>query len=179
MTTSAAADATPQQHVLARTTAIFAAVLLLISLGQVWFRVGGGSKGRLAEVTGLQSLLIGLGNPSLVRPRGGFTLTGLVGGTLPFVLILLAAVTLLILALLPNIAAARPVGVVLCAIVTLLPIAMTLMTFTILRSTAAQPALWTVLVAAAAGLCAAIAIAESGAKKAVVPTRERADLPRV
>lgn len=162
MTSSAAGGVAHQQHFLARATAVFAALLLLISLGLVWFRVGGGSKGRILEVTGMQSLLIGLGGSHPVRPRGGFTFAGLMAGTIPFLVVLCAAIALLALALLPRLRAVRPAGVVLSALVTLLPIALTLMSFTILRSTAVQPALWIIFIAAAAGLCAAIAISGTG-----------------
>lgn len=149
-----------QDHLLARATAIFSAILLAVSLGFVWFKVGGGSKGRSFELTGFQSFFIGLGAPSQVRPRGGISLNGLLAGTLPFLIILLAVVALLLAALLPRIRWARPAGVLLCALATLLPIAITLMTFTILRSSAVQPALWLVLVAAVAGLCSVIAISD-------------------
>ncbi|MDN5669028.1 hypothetical protein [Arthrobacter russicus] len=162
MTSSAAGGVAYQQHFLARATAIFAGLLLLISLGLVWFRVGGGSKGRVLEVTGLQSLLIGLGGSNPVRPRGGFTLTGLFAGTLPFLVVVCAAVALLALALLPRLRGVRPASVVLSALATLLPIAMTLMSFTILRATAVQPALWIIFIAAAAGLWAAIAVSDPG-----------------
>lgn len=168
MVPSAADGVVSQQHFLARATAIFAALLLTISLGLVWFRVGGGSKGRVFEVTGLQSLMIGLGGSNPVRPRGGFTLGGLLAGTVPFIVILCAAAALLLVALLPRLRAVRPAGVLLCALATLLPVAMALMSFTILRSTAIQPALWIVFVAATAGLCAAIAISESSSKTSTV-----------
>lgn len=167
MTTSAAGEAVSQQHLLARATAIFAALLLTISLGLTWFRVGGGSRGRALEVSGLQSFIIGLGGSSPARPRGGFTVTGLLAGTVPFILVVAVAVALLVLALAPRLRAVRPIGVVLCAIVTLVPVAMVLMSFTILRSSAVQPALWMVFVAAVAGLCAAIALSDSN------PAREK------
>ncbi|WP_285725374.1 hypothetical protein [Psychromicrobium xiongbiense] len=148
-----------QRRVLGRAGALLSSVLLFISLGLVWFRFGGGSRGTTIDSTGFQVLLKSFGIPP--GRTSGFSWNSFLAGGLPFIVILCAAVALLLLVMVPTVRWARPLSVILAALAILAPLNMALFTFLSPKTTSIQPALWFIFVAAVTGLCASIVMAES------------------
>ncbi|WP_018134772.1 hypothetical protein [Acaricomes phytoseiuli] len=151
------------RNILARAVLIFSGLVLLISLGLSWFRVGGGAQGKPYELNGIRTLLRGF-NLDFLSDHETSANPAITIGAFGVLIVIATVILLLLLAFYPQRRGLRGAALLSGIAAVLLPLVMFLTTVYGPRIAGLEPAVWLIFVGAVAGLWAAITISDPAAE---------------